>query len=232
HQVATQLWSTFTGLETEGQVYPKNSWSIHGLWPGSYTQYCDLSRQYDPKPSPNTTNGKADGTPVPPYTGEPIDGWFARYGKLDLLAYMNRYWGPLSTPHQDLFDFFETVIRWHKKLPTFDWLHAAGIHPSNTTTYTYSDIQAALTRALGGHTSAFVGCAGPRFNETDRGTGSADGGRTELNEIWYYHYAWGRPQAGEARKVDAGEAAGGRVTTCARGVGAVRYYERSGESEK
>ncbi|KAG5949600.1 hypothetical protein E4U60_003747, partial [Claviceps pazoutovae] len=90
--VATQLWSTFTGRESEGQVYAKNSWSIHGLWPGSYTQYCDLSRQYDPKPSPNTTNSKPDGVPVPPYTGEPIDGWFAPHGQLKLLSSMNRHW--------------------------------------------------------------------------------------------------------------------------------------------
>ncbi|KAG6069725.1 hypothetical protein E4U16_007469 [Claviceps sp. LM84 group G4] len=59
---------------------------------GSYTQYCDLSRQYDPKPSPNTTNSKPDGVPVPPYTGEPIDGWFAPHGKLSLLSSMKKHW--------------------------------------------------------------------------------------------------------------------------------------------
>jgi ribonuclease T2 len=29
---------------------------------------------------------------VPPYTGEPIEGWFEGYGKLDLLAYMKKFW--------------------------------------------------------------------------------------------------------------------------------------------
>lgn len=62
------------------------------LLPGSYTQYCNLGKQYDPRPSPNTTNGKPGGTPVPAYKGEPIDRWFGPYGKLDLLAYMNKYW--------------------------------------------------------------------------------------------------------------------------------------------
>lgn len=33
-QVATQIWNTFTGLESKGQIYPKNHWTIHGLWPG------------------------------------------------------------------------------------------------------------------------------------------------------------------------------------------------------
>lgn len=51
-----------------------------------------LSRQYDPKPSPNTTTGTPDGTPVPPYKGESIDKWFVPNGKGDLLAYMNRHW--------------------------------------------------------------------------------------------------------------------------------------------
>lgn len=59
---------------------------------GSFTQYCDLSRQYDPKPSPNTTTGTPSGKPVPPYKGESIDNWFAPYGKFDLLAYMKKFW--------------------------------------------------------------------------------------------------------------------------------------------
>jgi hypothetical protein len=28
----TQFWSTYTGLEREGQLLPKDSWTIHGLW--------------------------------------------------------------------------------------------------------------------------------------------------------------------------------------------------------
>lgn len=63
--LSTQFWSTYTGLESRGQKLPANQWTLHGLWPdycdGSYTQYCDLNRQYDPNPSPNTTNGLANG---------------------------------------------------------------------------------------------------------------------------------------------------------------------------
>lgn len=29
----TQYWDTYTGLEYQGQLLPKGSWSIHGLWP-------------------------------------------------------------------------------------------------------------------------------------------------------------------------------------------------------
>lgn len=29
----TQYWDTYTGLESHGQLLPKDSWTIHGLWP-------------------------------------------------------------------------------------------------------------------------------------------------------------------------------------------------------
>lgn len=35
----TQFWSTWTGLEKKGQLLPKDSWTIHGLWPDN----CDGS---------------------------------------------------------------------------------------------------------------------------------------------------------------------------------------------
>ncbi|THH09608.1 hypothetical protein EW145_g1893 [Phellinidium pouzarii] len=87
----TQFWDTYTGFEDAGQLLPKNSWTIHGLWPdfcdGSFTQYCDLSRQYDPSPSPNTTNGLANGTVVPAYTGPGVDTFILEFGRLELLDY-------------------------------------------------------------------------------------------------------------------------------------------------
>ena len=68
--LSTQYWNTYAGRETQDQLLPQHSWTIHGLWSdfcnGSYTQYCDLSRQFDPEPYPNTTTGTPDGTPVPP----------------------------------------------------------------------------------------------------------------------------------------------------------------------
>lgn len=35
----TQFWSTWTGLEHKGQLLPKDSWTIHGLWPDNCDGY-------------------------------------------------------------------------------------------------------------------------------------------------------------------------------------------------
>jgi ribonuclease T2 len=259
----TQFWTIYTDREELGQVLPKYSWSIHGLWPdfcdGSYTQYCDLSRQYDPVPSPNTTNAKPDGTPVPPYTGEPIENWFEPNGKMDLLAYMNKYWisrgepnwhlwaheyskhatcfstfqtecyGPKYEKEDDLFEYFETAISYDRTLPTYKWLSDASILPSNKTQYSLSDIHTALATGFDGETP-YVGCSGPRFNETEAGKGSLDNGRTEFGEVWYYYHVRGRPQDHNAKKVPA-DVAGGSLSNCAKAENAVWYYERSKGSE-
>ncbi|KAK3687307.1 ribonuclease T2-like protein [Podospora appendiculata] len=257
--LATQFWSTWTGLESEGQLLPKNSWTLHGLWPdfcnGSYTQYCDLSRQYDPEPSPKTTTGTPSGTPVPPYTGPGIGTFLATFGKFDLLAWMNKYWiaqaqpnqdfwghefskhatcfstfdtecyGPSYQPHEEVVDFFTTAITFFQRLPTFAWLAADGIRPSNTTSYTLSKIQASLTAHHGG--LPFVGCTGPRYNATAAGKGSLDNGFTQFSEVWYYYHVAGRPQRADGVPVDTGS----YRTNCAKAEGAVWYYQRARGSE-
>ncbi|KAK3117466.1 hypothetical protein LTR53_001153 [Teratosphaeriaceae sp. CCFEE 6253] len=224
----TQYWDTYTGLEAEGQLLPGYSWTIHGLWPdfcnGSYTQYCDLARQYDPVPSPNTTSGLPNGTAVEPYTGPNIGTFLEPFGKFDLLAYMNKYWissgspnydfwghefskhatcfstfdvpcyGPEYREHEDVVDFFQTVIKYFMRLPTWGWLGAHGIYPSNSTTYTLGDMEAALSHEYGA--VPYLGCSGPRYNTTAAGANSTDSGRTVLSEVWYYFHAYGRPQDG------------------------------------
>ncbi|RMD44543.1 hypothetical protein DV735_g556, partial [Chaetothyriales sp. CBS 134920] len=253
--LSTQFWSTYTGLESEGQLLPPKSWTLHGLWPdfcnGSYTQYCDLSRQYDPVPSPNTTTGLANGTVVPPYTGPDIGTFVEAFRRYDLLDWMNRYWinqgapnsdfwghefskhatcfstfdlpcyGPDYVEHQDVVDFFETAILFFQRLPTYRWLAEAGITPSNKTAYSLSDFQTVLTEAYGAE--PFIGCTGPRYNTTTAGAGSNDSGRTVLSEVWYYSHVKGRSQRGESVPVGAGS----YNTTCAHAEGAILYPERT-----
>lgn len=124
-------------------------------------------------------NGLPNGTAVPAYTGPGIDTFVEAFGKYDLLEYMKKYWvsqgepspdfwahefskhatcfstfdvpcyGPEYVEHQDVIDFFQTAIMYYMRLPTYTWLANKNIVPSNTTSYTLSDMQAALTGAFG-----------------------------------------------------------------------------------
>ncbi|KAH8901795.1 ribonuclease T2 family protein [Coniochaeta sp. PMI_546] len=260
--LATQLWQTYTGSESAGQINPKDSWTIHGLWPdfcnGSYTQYCDLSRQYDPLPFPNTTTGTPSGTTVRPWTGTSIGNFLKPFGKLDLLAFMNKFWiaqnqpnsdfwghefskhatcfssfdvecyGPEYVQHQDVVDFFETAVAYYQNLPTWGWLRAKDIVPSNKSAFSLTDIQAALTEGFG--KTPYILCSGPAYNTTAAGKGSGDQGKTVLSEVWYYHYVFGRVQKSQALRVNA-DVVGGALTNCATTAEAVWYYERSLGSE-
>ncbi|KAK3939804.1 ribonuclease T2 [Diplogelasinospora grovesii] len=261
--LSTQFWDTYTGYESSGQLLPKNSWTLHGLWPdfcnGSYTQYCDLKRQYDPLPSPNTTNGKPDGVPVPKYTGPGIGTFLAPFGKYDLLAWMNKFWiaqgqpnsdfwghefskhatcfstfdvecyGPQYREHEEVVDFFETAVTYFQRLPTWAWLSAGNIRPSNTTAYTFSDIQSALNTGFGA--VPYIGCSGPRYNATAEGEGSLDNGYTRLTEVWYYHHVYGAPQRAQGLLPVNASINGGSVTNCAKAKDAVWYYKRGQGSE-
>ncbi|EME82494.1 uncharacterized protein MYCFIDRAFT_189121 [Pseudocercospora fijiensis CIRAD86] len=221
--LATQFWDVWAD-----KPLPENTWTLHGLWPdfcnGSYTQYCDLSRQYDPVPSPNTTNGLPNGTVVPPYNGSNIGTFLEPFGKYDLLAWMNKYWisqtgpnadfwghefskhatcfstfdvpcyGPKYQQHEEVVDFFETAIGYYQKFSTWEWLAKHGITPSNSTGYSRVQLENALAAEHGA--VPYVGCSGPRYNDTAAGKAakSTDTGRTVLSEVWYYMHVFGRPQ--------------------------------------
>ncbi|KAL9621974.1 MAG: hypothetical protein Q9160_003636 [Pyrenula sp. 1 TL-2023] len=255
--LSTQFWDTRTGLESQGQLLPPQSWTLHGLWPdfcnGSFTQYCDLSRQYDESPSPKTQNGLPNGTLVPPYTGPTVDTFLPPLGASDLLAYMNKYWvsqgsanptfwahefskhatcystfdlpcyGPEYVEHEDVVDFFATAVLYYERLPTYDWLEEAGVTPSNTTKYTLSQLQDALSSKYGA--LPYIGCTGARNNVT------GDTGGTVVDEVWYYSHVNGRPQAGDSVPVGADSVPGVSVSSCARSEGALWYYERAEGSE-
>ncbi|KAI0639556.1 ribonuclease T2 [Trametes polyzona] len=236
----TQFWDTHTGLEHKGQLLPKNSWTIHGLWPdncdGSFDQYCDLSRQYDPDPSPKVL---PNGTPVPPYKGPGVDVFIAEFGRLDLLSFMNKYWvsqgspnsdfwghefakhatctstfdvacyGPDYKKNQDVVDFFDAVVRAFKMYPTWEMLAASGILPSNRTTYSLNQIQSALKAQTGA--IPYLGCG-------QNGT--------VLQEVWYFHHVLGSEQFGHFKTLDSTT-----KSTCSPTAG-IHYYERTPTSER
>jgi ribonuclease T2 len=195
---------------------------------------------------------------VPPYKGPSISTFIESFGKYDLLSYMKKYWpsrgepsshlwehefskhatcfsnfdlpcyGPKYKKHEEVIEYFETTIAFYRQLPTYSWLHSSGIVPSNTTTYTLSSLQSALTKGFGA--LPYIGCSGPRFNETTAGNGTTDNGRTVVGEVWYYYHTLGRVQNTKGVPVNA-DVNGGSVSSCAKAKGALRYAERSVESE-
>jgi len=268
--LSTQFWFTHTtGSESSKQLLPRNSFTLHGLWPdfcnGSWTQYCDLSRQYDPFPSPNTTTGTPSGIPVPPYTGPGVDTFLSALGKPGetLLGWMDKFWissegggqgnaelwahefskhgtcfstfsrscfSPSQlTSHMDVFDYFSISKTYFERLPTHKWLAEAGILPRNTSGYTLDKIQNALANRHGA--VPYLECTGLRYNESERGKGSTDTGRTVLSEVWYYFHIYGRVQDGNSKAVGA-DVNGGSTTGCAKAEGAVWYLQRTEGSER
>lgn len=83
-------------------------------------------------------------------------------------------YGPLLIAQQDVVDFFETVIMYYMRLPTWNWLATHEIRPSDSTTYSLSDIESALMQEYG--ETPYVGCTGPRYNETVAGADLLDKG--------------------------------------------------------
>ncbi|KAG8168967.1 hypothetical protein KVR01_001716 [Diaporthe batatas] len=149
----TQFW------DTDPVTGPSNSWTIHGLWPdncdGTFDSSCDSSRAY--------TN---------------LTALIKTYGSQSLLDYMNQYWlSDSESPEafwehewskhgtcistiepscysgyqtgEEAVDFFKIVVNLFKSLDTYTVLSKAGIVPSNTATYTSSQIIKAISASFG-----------------------------------------------------------------------------------
>lgn len=214
------------------------------MWPdncdGTYASYCDLSRQYDPAPSPNTTDS---GETIKPWTGKPISQFLKKFDQKTLEKYMNTYWVNQGGPNVDFWahefskhatctstfdpkcypnyvegeevvDFFKAAIRGFQHFPHYDILAAFGITPSNTTTYSLSDMQAAYKSQTGA--LPYFGCAK-----------DSAGNKTVLNEIWVNAHILGTPQYGQYKAVDTPAR-----SSCTNATNAIHYFERTPGSEQ
>ena len=119
-------------------------------------------------------------------------------------------------------------MAYYQNLPTYGWLSAAGMRPSNASFVSLSAVQSALKAGFGA--TPYVGCSGPRYNATAAGKGSLDNGYTVLSETWYYYHVYGKVQRGQGIPVEA-SINGGSVSNCAKADGALRYPERTKGSE-
>ncbi|KAI7943461.1 hypothetical protein MJO28_010989 [Puccinia striiformis f. sp. tritici] len=179
----TQFW------DSHPATGPTDSWTIHGLWPdncdGTYEASCDSSRQYH-----NITQILQEG------------------GGKEALTFMQKYWkdqhgndesfwqhewakhgtcistlephclGPEYKPQSEVVTFFNRTVSLFKSLPTHEWLKAAKIEPSSTTTYTLDQLQAVAKEHTG--QEAVWNCRGH-----------------SLNEVWWHFNTIGKVADGE-----------------------------------
>ncbi|CAP79036.1 ribonuclease T2-like [Penicillium rubens] len=183
----TQFW------DTDPSTGPKDSWTIHGLWPdncdGTYEASCDSKRAYS-----NITAILQD----------------QNLG--DLVDYMDEYWVDMNGDNEDFWshewnkhgtcintiepscysdykaqeevgDYFQKTVELFKTLDTYKALDAAGITPSTSKTYSLSEIQEALTDMHGA--SVYLGCSSG-----------------ELNEAWYFYNVKGNVVDGTYKAVE------------------------------
>ncbi|KAK1921179.1 ribonuclease T2 [Papiliotrema laurentii] len=251
--LVTQFWSTYTGNEESGSVLPKKSWTIHGLWPdrcdGSYGQYCDLTRQYDPEPSPNTTTGKPEGQVVPVWHGgDVITPLLQKLGKWDLLAYMTKYW---KAQNQADWIFWQHEFSKHATcFSTYDVgangsPDCYGSQYVNSTEASIVDfLESTIQAQVQYPTYDWLAEAGVKpSNKTNYPLSQLQGiltnasgavpylgcsGKTKdvLSEVWYYSHSLGRPQNGVFRPLDQTTKSNCNTTS------GVWYYERTKGSEK
>jgi ribonuclease T2 len=132
----------------------------------------------------------------------------------------NPCYGLQYRQHEEIVDFFGTAVMYYENLPTYGRLSAKNIRPSNTTTFSLTDMQTALT--VGFDALPHIGCSGPRYNTTVAGQGTLDNGFTYVSEVWYYYHVYGRAQRAQGLPVDA-SINGGLVGNCAKTPGALHY---------
>ncbi|KAI5476532.1 ribonuclease T2 [Pseudohyphozyma bogoriensis] len=203
---------------------------------GSYPSYCDPSRMYGP-PLTNGTYTTFPSNAIQTQKGS-VSDILKKFGRYDLLDYMNGFWINQGGSNDDFWahefskhatctstfdvacypdyqdgmevvDFLLAAIRAFKNYPSFRILAAAGIVPSNTTTYSLSDIQAAFKNQIGA--LPYFGCSGPNH--------------TVFDEIWINAVVLGTPQYGQFKAVDTPA-----PSTCSNATGALHYYERTPSS--
>ncbi|CAK5277098.1 unnamed protein product [Mycena citricolor] len=152
----TQFW------DTSPSTGPSNSWTIHGLWPdncdGTFTSNCDSSRDYTDIGSLLSAQGGSSTLSYMQtfWKNDPNDGTDASLWAHEWAAHGTCY----STLHTSCLPsgspkgaeavaFFETTVNLFKTLPTYEWLAAAGITPSSSTTHTLASLTSALRNAWG-----------------------------------------------------------------------------------
>ncbi|KAJ1026915.1 hypothetical protein NDA16_002208 [Ustilago loliicola] len=199
--LSTQFWTT--NAEGPANNGPKDSMTIHGLWPdycdGTYPQFC--------------TNVSG----IPEYTGEQIEAVMQKYDPA-LFAYYQKYFKDLDGDSTDflaheynkhgtcyttmrgkcqptlpwisqedyaVLNYFRQIAHKFQERPTYKFLEAAGIVPTTSKNYTLAEIQSTLKERHGA--TPYVGC-----NK-----------KGEISEFWYFWNVAGQVNFGRYEPVES-----------------------------
>lgn len=190
---------------------------MHGLWPdhcdGGFDQFCDETRSYNNITDILTSLGASDllaymNTYWRADRGSDEHLWSHEWNKhgtcistLERKCYNHEKY----RPEEEVHDYFNSAVNLFKDLDTYKTLAAAGVHPSNSETYSLAQLRNPLRAKQG--VPVTLRCHG-----------------NVLNEIWYHFDVLGSVQTG---KFIPAPPDGGK-TNCPR-LG-VRYLPKGSDS--
>ncbi|KAI8920038.1 ribonuclease T2-like protein [Powellomyces hirtus] len=166
------------------RALPKNEWTLHGLWP----DYCDGTYNTSPLGcDPPRRDVEAEKT-VEAYAPEDLKAemrrvWMSADGNYNwiwshewnkhgtCMSTINPTCFPTQKPAQDRLAYFAASLALRKRFDLFKIFSAHDIIPSETTTYSFSQFQAALKAEIG-----FEGALQCTKNN----------GTAYLREVWVY----------------------------------------------
>ena len=112
------------------------------------------------------------------YQGHDQSLWWHEWGKHGTcISTLNPSCYPDYVPQIEVLDYFTTAVSLYQRLPSYDFLHTAGIVPSDTVRYTRAEIQDTLEQAF--TKPVTLGCR-----------------NGALTEIWYHFDVKGSVQTG------------------------------------
>jgi len=157
----TQFW------DTNPPTGPSDSWTIHGLWPdncdATFNENCDPSRDYTDISGLLSNNGASDTLDFMNqfWVNDPNDGTNEEFWEHEWATHGTCYstLEPSCLPDgsvqgAEAIVFFQTVVKLFQTLPTYTWLENEGITPSDSETYTLTQLTDALSSQSGGFVPA------------------------------------------------------------------------------
>ncbi|GAV27303.1 hypothetical protein PMKS-000767 [Pichia membranifaciens] len=174
----TQFWDYYPA------VGPEDMFTLHGLWPdrcdGQYDQFCDPSREIHNAKSILESFGETKlldkmSRVWKNFNGNDESLWVHEFNKHGtcMTTIRESCYSADSKPNQNIVDFYKKSVELFEELPTYEWLAANGIVPSNEQTYTKQQIEDTLTARFG--QPVFIKCN--RYQA--------------IQEVWYFHHLRG-----------------------------------------